>query len=116
MTDIDPQADIEIYPTDDYMTVRVPVAGPVNGQWLRSYQKLALAAEVPVQAEAHHDRTWIVVRLPSSSDQGQVVATLDAAWALIAEADAAERPSTAEATVRDWWGRPAGKRSRQARR
>jgi uncharacterized membrane protein len=107
MTDIDRQADIEIYPTDDYVTVRVPVAGPVNGQWLRSYQSLALAAEVPVQAEAHHDRIWIVVHLPSSGDQGQVVATLDAAWALMADADAADRPSTAEATVRDWW---AGRR------
>jgi hypothetical protein len=116
MTDIDRQADIEIYPADDYVTVRVPVAGPVNGQWLRSYQDLARTAEVPVQAEARHDRIWIVVHLPSSSDQGQVVATLDAAWALMAEADAAERPSTAEATVRDWWagrrgsapGKPAG--------
>jgi hypothetical protein len=43
MTDIDPRADIEVYPTDEY----VPVAGPVTGEWLRSYQKLALATEVP---------------------------------------------------------------------
>lgn len=60
-----------------------------------------------LQAEAHHDRVWIVVDVPAGSDEGQVVATLDAAWALLAEADAAERPSTAEATVRDWW---AGRR------
>lgn len=103
MTDIDPRTDIEVYPSGKHVTVRVPVAGPVTEQWLRSYQKLALAAKVPVQAEAHHERTWIVVDVPASSDQREVVATLDAACALMAEADAAERPSTAEAeaTVRD---------------
>ncbi len=108
MTDFDPQADIEVHPADEHVTVRIPVAGPVTAVWLRHYQQLALAAEVPAQTQTDHDRAWIVVTVPASSNQGEVVATLDTAWALIAEADAAERPSaTAEAAVRDWW---SGKR------
>jgi uncharacterized membrane protein len=117
MTDIDPQADIEFHPADEHVAVRVPLAGAVTGEWLRCYQKLAEATKVPVQAQARHDQAWIVVSVPASSDQVEVVATMDAARALIAEADAAaERsPATAkvEATVRDWW---AGRRGSAARR
>jgi len=117
MTDIDPEADIELHPADEHVTVRVPLAGPVTGEWLRCYQKLALATKVPVQAQAHQDRAWIVVSVPASSDQGEVAETMDAARALMAEADAAaERPpSTAkvEASVRDWW---ASRRGTDARR
>ncbi len=111
MTDIDPQADIELHRADGHVTVRVPLAGAVTVDWLGCYQKLALAAKVPVQAQARHDRAWIVVSVPASSDREKVAATLDAARALIAEADAAaERPpatTEAEASVRDWW---AGRR------
>jgi hypothetical protein len=107
MTDVDPRADIELRSTDEQVTVRIPLAGAVTGEWLRCYQKLALAAEVPVQAQARHDRAWIVVSVPVASDHGEVAAMMDAARALIAEADAAaERlPETvkAEASVRDWW-------------
>src|SRR5271165_2654542 len=88
MTDIDPQADIEVHSADEHVTVRVPLAGAVTGEWLRCYQKLALAKEVPVQPQVHHDRAWIVVSVPASSSQGEVAATLDAARALIADADA----------------------------
>jgi hypothetical protein len=63
MTDIDPQADIELHPADEHVTVRVPLAGAVTGEWLRCYQKLAQATKVPVQAQARHDRAWIVVTL-----------------------------------------------------
>ena len=76
MTDIDPQADIELHPADGHVTVSVPLAGAVTGDWLRCYQKLALAAEVPVQAQARHDRAWIVVSVPVTSDHGEVAATL----------------------------------------
>jgi hypothetical protein len=109
MTDIDPQADIEVRSADGRVMVRVPLAGPVTGEWLRCYQKLALASGVSVQAQAHHDRAWIVVSVPAGSNQREVAATLDAARALIADADA-ERPpvmAAAEASVRDWW---AGRR------
>ena len=116
MTDIDPQADIELQPADGHVTVRVPLAGAVTGEWLRCYQQLALATKVPVQAQSHHERAWIVVSVPASSDQGEVVATMDAARALIAEADAAAGPpatAKVEASVRDWW---AGRRAGAARR
>jgi hypothetical protein len=93
MTDIDPQADIELHPADEHVTVRVPLAGTVTGEWLRCYQKLAQATKVPVQAQARHDRAWIVVTVPASTDQGEIVATMDAARALIAQADAAAERS-----------------------
>ena len=106
MTDIDPQADIELHPADEYVTVRVPLAGAVTGEWLRCYQRLALATKVPVQAQTRHDRAWIIISVPVASDQGEISATMDAARALIGEADAAQRrPATtqAEGIVRDWW-------------
>ena len=119
MTDIDPQADIELHPADERVTVRVPLAGAVTGEWLRCYQKLALAAKVPAQAQARDDRAWIVVSVPATSDQGEVAATMDAARALIAEADAAaERPpatAKAEASVRDWWASRRGNAPLQPR-
>ena len=108
MTDIDPRADLEVRFAGEHMTVKVPLAGPVTGEWLQDYQKLALAAEVRAQAGTCDDRAWIIVTMPASSDQGKVAATLDAARVLIADADAAERPpatAKAEASVRDWWAR-----------
>jgi hypothetical protein len=107
MTDIDLQADIEVHSADGHATVRVPLAGAVTGEWLRCYQKLALATKVPVRAQARQDQAWIVVSVPATSDHGEVTATMDAARALIARADAAagRPPATAnvEASVRDWW-------------
>jgi uncharacterized membrane protein len=111
MTDIDPQAEIELHPANEHLTVRVPLAGAVTGEWLRCYQQLALATKVPAQAQARDERAWIVVTVPAASDQGEVAATMDAARALIAEADAAARPpatAQAEASVRTWW---AGRRA-----
>jgi len=108
MTDIDPKSDIELSTADGQVMVRVPLAGHVSGAWLRCYQRLARATEVPVQAQAQPDRAWIVVSVPADGNQKEVAATLDAARALIAEADAAERvPATAQAEsiARDWWAR-----------
>jgi hypothetical protein len=114
MTDIDPQADIELHSTDGRVTVSVPLAGAVTAEWLRCYQQLALATKMPVHVQARHDRAWMVVSVPATSDQGEVAAAMDAARALIAEADAAERsPVTAkvEASVRDWWAGRQGNAS-----
>ena len=108
MTDIDPVSDIELHTINEHVVVRVPLAGPVTGEWLRRYQRLARATGVPVQAQAHPDRTWLVVSVPADGNQRDVAATMDAARALIAEADAGERApaaAQAESIVRDWWTR-----------
>ena len=115
MTDIDPQADIEIHPADAGVTVRIPLAGPVTGGWIQCYQQLALARGIPVQGQAHDDRAWVVASVPASSDPAEVASMLDAARALIADADAQWPPATttAEASVRDWW---AARRDSASRR
>jgi len=41
MTDIDPKSDIELHAVDEHVIVQVPLAGPVTGEWLRRYQRLA---------------------------------------------------------------------------
>ena len=108
MTDIDPKSDIELQTANEHVIVRVPLAGPVTDEWLRRYQRLARATGVPVQAQAHPDRTWIVVSVPADGNQREVTATMDAARALIAEADAGERApaaAQAESIVSDWWVR-----------
>ena len=110
MTDIDPESDIELHSANEHMVVRVPLVGSVTDEWVRCYQRLARAAGVPAQAQAHPDRAWIVVSLPTDGNRREVAGTMDAARALIAEADAAERApvaSQAEGSVRDWW---AGRR------
>jgi hypothetical protein len=40
MTDIDPKSDIELHTVNEHVIVRVPLAGPVTGEWLRCYQRL----------------------------------------------------------------------------
>jgi uncharacterized membrane protein len=108
MTDIDPKSDIELHTVNEHVIVRVPLDGPVTEEWLRCYQRLARATGVPVQAQARPDRVWIIVSVPADGNQREVAATMDAARALIAEADAAERaPAAAQAEriVRDWWAR-----------
>ena len=91
MTDIDPKSDIELRTVNEHVIARVPLAGPVTDEWLRCYQRLARATDVPVQTEGHTARAWIVVRVPASGNQREIAATMDAARALIAAADAAQR-------------------------
>jgi len=108
MTDIDPESDIELHSADERVVVRVPLVGSVTDEWVRCYQRLAHATGVPAQAQAHPDRAWIIVSVPADGNRREVARTLDAARALIAEADAAERApvaSQAEGSVRDWWAR-----------
>ncbi len=107
MTDIDPSADIELTGANEHVTARLPLAGPVTGEWLGCYHRLARAAAVPVRAETQPDRAWIVVTVPAASSHGEIAEILDAARALIPEADtvALRAPPTAqaEASIRDWW-------------
>jgi len=108
MTDIDPMSDIELHTANEHVIVRVPLAGLVTDEWLQRYERLAHASGVPVQVQIDLGRAWIVVNVPASGNQREVAATMDAARALIAEADAAARaPATpqVEGIVRDWWAR-----------
>ena len=111
--DIDLTADIEVRSSGEHVTARIPLAGRVTSEWLACYQRLARAASVPVQAETDHDRSWLVVSVPTSDSHAEIAETLDAALGLIGESDTAvlRAPPTAqaEASVRDWWGqRKAG--------
>jgi hypothetical protein len=109
MTDIDPSADIELTGANEHVTARIPLAGQVSGQWLGCYHRLARAAAVPVRAETQPDRAWLVVTVPAASSHVEIAEILDAARALITEADTVARraPPTAqaEASIRDWWSR-----------
>ena len=66
MTDIDTQADIELHSGDGHVTVSVPLAGAVTGEWLRCYQQLALATKLPA-----------ATRLSAASFAGVPAATAD---------------------------------------
>jgi len=108
MTDIDPKSDIELHTANEHVIARVPLAGPVTDEWLRRYQRLAHATGVPVQIQVRPDRAWIVVSVRADGNQKEISATMDAARALIAEADVAGRApaaAPAEGIVRDWWAR-----------
>ena len=109
MTDIDPSADIELTAANEQVMARIPLAGQVTGEWLGCYHRLARAAAVPVRAETQPDRAWIVVTVPAASSHAEIAEILDAARALITEADTVARraPPTAqaEASIRDWWSR-----------
>jgi uncharacterized membrane protein len=111
VTNIDPQADIELDLAGEEVTAKIPLDGPVTSEWRRCYQKIAFTAQVPAKAEALDGRAWLVVSVPASSGQAEVLATMDGARALIAEADAAADrlvATEAEASVRDWWARSRG--------
>ena len=108
MTDIDPKSDIELHTVNEHVIARVPLTESVTEEWLRCYQRLARATGVPAQAHAHPDRAWIVVSVSADGNQREVTATMDAARALIAEADASQRApaaAQAETVIRDWWDR-----------
>jgi hypothetical protein len=111
MTDIDPSTEIELTAGTDHVTVRIPLAGPVTGQWPGCFDRLARAAGVTARTETQPDRAWILVTVPAASSHAEIAEILDAALALISEADTAalRAPPTeqAEASIRDWW---AGRR------
>jgi hypothetical protein len=117
--DIDLAADIEVHSSKEHVTARIPLTGRVTSEWLGSYQRLARAVAVPVQAERDRDHAWIVVTLPASISNAEITETLDAALALIAESDTAvfrASPAVqAEAIVRAWWGQRQGGAARHRR-
>lgn len=115
--DIDPVADLELHSTDEHVTVRMPLAGRITGDWLGCYRRLARAAAVPVTAEQGPERAWVVVTVRADAGGAEIARTLDAARALIAEADTAAKGALAagqaEASVRAWWSRRQGSAQRK---
>ena len=125
MTDIDRTADIDVSRGFAQVTVRIPLTGHVNQEWVSAFTNLARkwmahsgnekafpqAGEGVLEAQGLPDRSWIIIRLPAALDRAVVQSVLDAAREMIAEADAAEQvPQAAEteASVREWWASQRG--------
>ena len=126
MTDIDRTADIEVSRGFAQVTVRIPLTGHVNQEWVSQFTHLAhkwMAHSGNENAFHRHgegvieaqdlpdDRSWIIIRLPAALDRAVVQSVLDAAREMIAEVDAAEQvPQAAEteASVREWWASQRG--------
>lgn len=68
VTDIDPRADIELHTANRHVIVRAPLAGRVTDDWIRCYQRLARAAEVPVEAQARPGRALSVISVPANGN------------------------------------------------
>ncbi len=119
MTDIDCTADIEVSRGFAQVTVRIPLTGHVNEEWLSHFTNLARMwaaregntfprhGEGVIEAQnLPDDRSWIVIRLPAALDRAGIHSVLNTAREMIAQADAAEQvPHAAEteASVREWW-------------
>jgi hypothetical protein len=109
MTDIDSDADLELSAANGTVTVRIPLSEQVTEEWTKCYHRLARSKHVPARADARRDRSWLVVHVASGGIGREVAATMDAARALITEADTAVRVAAdtarADVAVRQWWDR-----------
>ena len=126
MTDIDRAADIDVSRGFAQVTVRIPLSGHVNQEWVSHFGSLAhkwlvhsgnenalhWQGEGVIEAQdLPDDRSWIIIRLPAALDRAVVQSVLNAARDMIAEADAAEQVPQAdetEASVREWWASQRG--------
>jgi hypothetical protein len=124
MTDIDRTADIDISRGFAQVTVRIPLTGHVDQEWLSHFTNLAhkwAAHEgnafpwhgdgVIEAQDLPDDRSWIIIRLPSALDRAGIQSVLNGAREMIAEADAAEQMqqgAETEASVREWWASQRG--------
>jgi hypothetical protein len=110
MTEIDAAADIDIVWREQELTIRIPLAGEAGREWAQRYTALARRSSVPARAEEAPGRAWIVIALPVETEPSEVLAAMDAARDLVANAGAAEQPPAGRekeiaAAVRDWWAR-----------
>jgi len=126
MTDIDRTADIDVRRGFAQVTVRIPLTGHVNEEWVSHFGNLAHkwmahsgnekaflpTGEHVIEAQdLPDDHSWIIIRLPAALDRAVVQSVLNAVREMIAEADAAEQvPQAAEteASVREWWASQRG--------
>jgi hypothetical protein len=124
MTDIDRAADIDVSRGFAQVTVRIPLTGHVNQEWLSHFKNLARkwvahegstlprhGEDVIEAQDLPDDRSWIIIRLPADLDRARIRSMLDAAREMIGEANAAEQAPQAaetEASVREWWASQGG--------
>ena len=124
MTDIDRTADIDMSRGFAQVTVRIPLTGHVNQEWLSHFTNLARkwaahngntfprhGEDVIEAQDLPDDRSWIIILLPAALDRAGIHSVLNAARDMIAETDAAEQvPQAAEteASVREWWASQRG--------
>ena len=111
MPHIDRTADIKVSAGRVPVTAEIPLAGHACEHWLELFRLLA-SKSGQVEASDREDRTWVIVRLPAAGPvrNPDPEAALDAASALITEANGMEqRPQSdaaqTEAAVRGWWAR-----------
>jgi hypothetical protein len=109
MADIDPRSDIQTAYVDDDLMVMIPLDGEITEMWVRRYEALARAEGLRARIIDLKGSIIINLALPVQTEGEDVLKILDAARALIAEADAVDRSpatsNTAEAIARRWWAR-----------
>jgi hypothetical protein len=114
MTDIDLHSDLRIAYVDDDMTVVIPLVGEITKMWVRRYEGLARAKGLRAQILEVKGSGLIHLAVPVRTDGEDVLKTLDATRALIAEADAVDESPAAsnspEAIAKGWWARQKGLR------
>jgi hypothetical protein len=109
--DIDRTADIKVTADRRPVTAEIPLAGHASEHWPELFRMLAPKSG-QVEANDREDRTWVIVRLPATSParNPDPESALDAASALITQANGMEQKSQSdaaqtEAAVRGWWAR-----------
>ncbi len=104
MTDVDPNAEIQIRRDDENLLVVLPLAGPVSQHWVRRYTTLASAHDLPVSVRARAEDCTITLKLSPDIGRAEAIAALDRARKLTTEVEAADRAATeTDAAIREWW-------------
>ena len=104
MTDVDPNAEIQIRRDDENLLVVLPLAGPVSQHWVRRYTTLARAHDLPVSVRARAEDCTITLKLSPDIGRAEAIAALDRARKLTAEVEAADRAATeTDAAIQEWW-------------
>jgi hypothetical protein len=110
VTDIDPRSDITLSYHDGDLYVAVPLDRQVTEMWSQRYEALAKAKGVQAFVRGKRDDpARLHLTVPNKTAGKDVLATLDVARALIAEADEVDQSpgssESPEAVVREWWKR-----------
>lgn len=109
MNPLDLQGELEVYTSENRVSVTVPLAEPGDWtDWMKRYNALAPSQGLDAQVEPQPDRA--VLRISVSGDAGreQTFQLLDEAIALVerAKEEANGREEAARAAggyVREWW-------------